>query len=133
MTLIRCPWPPTELRPNFRDRNNVAHIWRPKAKAYKDTVWKLCLEQNVHITKWPKNTRIKLVYTFHAPKGCRWDKDARESAFKWGQDAIADTMRVDDRYFDAGKIHGDPVEGGCVMVRIVTEGLIEIPLIGSIS
>jgi len=132
MLLIRCPWPPTELRPNFRNANHWSK-WRPKVKPYKSAVWKLCLEQSVHSLSWPSNQRVELSYTFHAPDGCRWDRDARESAFKWGQDAIAETMRVDDKFFHVAKSHGDPVEGGCVMVEILTPAVQEIEAWGAVS
>ena len=131
MTLIRCPFPPTELRPNFRDKNHWGK-WRPKAKAYGRDVWYLCMEQNIHKVEWPQSD-IHLTYTFYAPKGCRWDQDAMESAFKWGQDAIAKTMRVDDKHFRAKKEHARSSGEGCVLVQIHTESLQYVPIVGSIS
>ena len=131
MTLIRCPWPPTELRPNFT-RSNHWRKWRPINTAYRTTCWHEGLSQSIHMQAWPDG-RIQLVYTFHPPKGCRWDKDAREGAFKAGQDGIADAMKVDDKRFDVKKIHGDPVEVGFVIVQIVTQSVESIPFRGVIS
>jgi len=114
---ITLPWPPTECRPNFI-RSNHWSKWRPKGTAYRKTCWALALEQKVRHIKWPDG-QIDLTYTFHAPPKCRWDDDAKEAAFKTGQDGIAEAMGVDDKRFRVTKKHGDPTEGGCVVVHII--------------
>lgn len=120
MTLIRCPWPPTELRPNFITSNHWSK-WRFKVKPYKRFIDGLAKEQSVHMRKWPAGD-IHLTYTFYPPKGCRWDDDAKEGAFKHGQDALADVMKVNDKHFRVEKLHIAERKGlGCVLVQILTE------------
>lgn len=130
MTVIRLPWPPTECRPNFI-RSNHWSKWRPKGTKYRETCWKLALEQGAHLIKWPGGP-INLTYTFHPPPKCRWDDDAKESAFKTGQDGIAQAMGIDDKRFRVSKEHGDTVEGGCVVVRIIPP-VVQIELRGTIN
>ncbi|WP_299949093.1 hypothetical protein [uncultured Ruegeria sp.] len=114
---IKLPWPPTECRPNFI-RSNHWSKWRPKGTAYKKACWALALEQGVNRIKWLDGP-ISLTYTFYPPRGCRWDDDAKEAAFKTGQDGIALAMGVDDGRFRVAKKHGGIVEDGCVVVQII--------------
>lgn len=117
---ISLPWPPTELRPNFK-RSNHWSKYQPIVNRYRYACKVLGMEQRLHLMDWPEG-EINLTYTFHAPKGCRWDRDAREAAFKAGQDGIADAMGVDDRHFRAENIHGEPVKNGAVVVTVTHKG-----------
>lgn len=128
--LIRLPWPPTECRPNFI-RSNHWSKWRRKGTKYFEMCRGLALEQGVHLHKWPAG-KIHMTYTFCAPFKCKWDDDAKEGAFKTGQDGIASAMGVDDGRFLVTKEHGAPVEGGCVLVHIKPP-VVSIPLRGKIG
>ncbi len=119
MTIIRCDWPATELRPNFT-RDNHWRKWRSKNTAYRHLCATLARAQSVHMRKWPEGD-IRLSYEFYPPKGCRWDDDAMEGAFKAGQDGIADAMRVDDKHFRVTKTIKPRYGAGCVLVQILTE------------
>lgn len=79
--------------------------------------WSLALEQGVHLIQWLKEP-LELQYHLRPPKGCRWDFDAREAAFKAGQDGIADAMKLDDRWFRPIKSHGPTIAGGIIIVSI---------------
>ena len=118
--IIGCPWPVTQLRPNFIRGNHWSKVDK-HIKAYRHTCWLLGLEQGAHLINWPKEPR-SMTYTFHAPIGCRWDMDNREGAFKAGQDGIADAMSLDDQWFRPQKIHGKNMRTGCILVTIDMEG-----------
>ena len=130
--MIRMPWPPTEARPNFI-RSNHWSKYRGKIAKYRRDAWLASCEMNVHKLRWPKGD-IELVYTFFAPKGCRWDRDAMSGAFKAGQDGLADAMKgVDDKRFNPKVRYEKSVNEGCVMVQIVTPCISGMPVVGSIS
>lgn len=131
MTIIRFPWPPTELRPNFKRANHWSK-YAPKASAYRKACWALACEQNVHKLHWPDGD-IQMVIDFHPPKGCKWDGDAMFSAFKSGQDGLSDAMKVDDKRFRLTKTTAPSVDGGCVLVRIVTEGAMPVEVVGEVE
>lgn len=118
MTLIRCSYPPKPLWPNSRTH------WGLKArvaKSYRHECNILAKQQNVHKANWPDG-KIKVHLTFH-PAG-NPDDDNLEAAFKSGRDGIADAMGVDDKRFVVTRDVGPKVKGGCVLVQILTEGLV---------
>lgn len=129
--ILRFPWPPRQLNPNFKRRNHWSKHYR-ETKQYRRDCAIMAMSQNVHMVNWPDGP-IEMEYTFYAPKGCRWDRDNREAAFKAGQDGLADAMRVDDRHFRVTKRHGDTVDGGCVVVRIITPCTENVTLVGVVE
>jgi crossover junction endodeoxyribonuclease RusA len=106
---VVLPWPPSALRPNASSPGN----WRKKAnaaKAYKADC----------ILLVPKSIceGTHLAITFFPPDRRRRDLDNMLAAFKWGVDAIASVMGVDDYQFSLSLKRGDPVKGGLVVVEI---------------
>lgn len=129
--IIRCPWPPTQLRPNFK-RSNHWSAYRPFTKAYREICCTEGWAQNLHRTYWPDGD-IAMDIIFHPPKGCRWDRDNMFGAFKAGLDGLADAMKVNDKRFDPVNSVGTPVDGGCVVVRIVTPGSTKVEVVGAVE
>ena len=119
MTLIRCDYPPADLWPNGRPNR---HAKTRKTKSYRALCAGLAQEQSVHMRKWPTGD-ILVHLTFHPKKGGRPDDDNLEAAFKAGRDGIADAMGVDDGNFVVTREIGASVQGGCVLVQIITEPL----------
>jgi crossover junction endodeoxyribonuclease RusA len=127
MTLIRCAYPPKPLWPNARpNRFAKARV----AKSYRYDCCRLAWAQNVHRVNWPDG-KIKIHLTFH-PAGSP-DDDNLEAAFKSGRDGIADAMGMDDKRFSVTREIASKVKGGCVLVQILTEGCVNVPIIGQIN
>lgn len=118
--ILWLPWPPTECRPNFMRANHWSK-YSKKRTLYGNICWGLALEGGWHMPQWPGGD-IHLVYEFWAPKGCRWDDDAKESAFKTGQDGLARAMGVDDKHLRVTYRHEtSKTKQGSVVVRTQNE------------
>ena len=118
MTLIRCPYPHSDLSPNGRANR---HAKARKAKAYRHTCNVLAKEQGVHRMRWPEGTINVHLTICPKPKGPLPDDDNAEASFKSGRDGIADAMGVDDKNFVVTREIGARVKGGCILVHIITE------------
>ncbi len=129
MTLIRCPWPPNKSSPNGSQGD-----FRGKANAganYKTTCAWECVAQRV-----PKVTEpvFCAMVTFHPPRNGKYDLDNALAKIKRGLDAISEHIGVDDSLWQSMRLErGHKVEGGCVMIQIVTQSVENIPFRGVIS
>lgn len=109
---VELPWPPSALRANSHKH------WRSRqtaAKLYKS----ICLidlrEQGLGKLGLDK---LHLTLVFHQPDKRRADLDGHLSAAKWGIDAIAETVGIDDQHFGFTILRGEPVKGGKVVATL---------------
>lgn len=127
--IIRCPWPTPALNPNKR-----CH-WAIKAKQVKEyraaCNW-LTRQQDGHRRSYGAGD-ILVSITFHPPDRRNRDRDNMISAFKSGQDGIAECMGVDDSRFIPTYRVGDPVKRGCVLVVFEGCQTMNVPLVGQVS
>ena len=104
---LTLPWPPRELHPNarvhFAKRSNVARKYKSDC---------------VLLTPKSIADGTHLSITFNPPDNRRRDLDGMLSAFKWGIDAIAQVMGVDDYQFSLSLRRAGPVKGGAVIVEV---------------
>ena len=104
---IELPWPPKELLPNarvhFRKKNALAQAY----KGYCILLTPKSIPDGTHLS-----------ITFNPPDKRRRDLDGMLSSFKWGIDAIASVLCVDDYVFSLSLKRGEPVKGGRVVVEI---------------
>jgi crossover junction endodeoxyribonuclease RusA len=112
---VTLPYPPRELSPNSR-----CH-WRVKArvgKDYKRTVFYLCREANLSVEG---NEKVHLALHFYPPDNRRRDLDNCVSSLKWGLDALAEALKINDERF---VIHPALFirTGGEVVVKICDSG-----------
>ena len=114
--IIRLPWPPNELSPNWTGK--LRKKIRAK-KQYKDLCgWEL-IGQGVKALTF-KPDQIFIRYTFLPPGKYAYDKDNLQARMKYAQDMIAQRLGVDDRIFEPlrpiiEKSQGKP---GYVLVEI---------------
>jgi len=101
--------------------NGRAH-WRTKHKlqqTLKETAYYAAYNANLEM--WQSMPPLTLHYTiFHGKGRKRLDEDNCIAALKPVQDAIAQVIGVDDRFFHIGTIeqHRDPDGAGFIRVRI---------------
>lgn len=118
MTVISLPWPPTKS-----SANGPQGDWRGKAaagKKYKDACLLECIAQKVRPITAPM---LRVDLTFHPPKNYRYDLDNMLARTKRGLDAVALKIGVDDADWpEIRLIRGHKVDGGAVVVHVVTEG-----------
>ena len=121
MIELSFPWPPKELSPNAR-----VH-WATKAKAakkYKSDCYWLCrfkqLDHGAYICRPRPNLKKmpRLTVSFHPPSKRRADIDNMFSSYKYGLDAIAEFLGIDDSQFTYTLSKADPVKHGSVRVVI---------------
>ncbi len=114
---VLVPYPPKALSPNAR----VGHMALYRAKKdYTRAVWALCLEQGANRLTGPFLIHV----TFHPiNRGPVPDKDNLITAFKAGQDGLAQALGVDDREFNDRLTHsiGDRTRRGEVVIDVVCE------------
>lgn len=107
--IVNFPWPPRELSPNAR-----VH-WAKKAKAAKqykaDCMWIMKAAK-------PKTFNMELQITFEPPTKRRMDLDNMLSSFKYGIDAIAESLGVDDSKFRITISRDEATKNGNVLVLI---------------
>lgn len=113
--LVRLPWPPRALWPNGGRGHHFA-VHRAAKKYLDECAWHMLghrkalerAEGPVHVTFHPKD------------RGPVPDRDNCISGFKYGQDALANVMGINDRDLNDRISHaiGDRVKGGCVMVEV---------------
>ncbi len=114
--ILRLPYPPSKLNPNRK----VHHMVRARlTKAYRKECGFEALAQGLH--RMDGDT-LSLTITFHPPDKRRRDRDNAITAFKSGQDAIADVTGIDDSQFAVNYTpgFGEPIPGGCVKVEVTT-------------
>ena len=104
---IVLPWPPSELLPNarihFRRKNAIAQAYKLNCV--------LLTPKSI-----PDGTHLSI--TFNPPDKRRRDLDGMLSSFKWGIDAIAHVMGVDDYQFSLSLRRAEPVKGGRVVIEV---------------
>ncbi len=108
---VTLPWPPKELSPNHR--GHWKPIWQ-KQKQYKEDCWVLCKAAGI---KRPEGDRITVTMRFYPPTRHARDQDNMVASMKFGLDALAAAMGVDDKLFDI-KIEVSPECGGKVEVTV---------------
>ncbi len=114
--LIRLPWPPKELSPNYKRSHHWTAYYKI-GKSYRVQCWALTIKQcGDRVMGLPD--RIPMTITFHPPDKRHRDRDNMISSFKQGQDGIADALGVDDKRFEPTYEFGEKVKGGCVLVHV---------------
>lgn len=114
--MIRLPWPPTQLTPNFKRRNH----WRkyaPFIKHYRNECW----GETLRVTGARPSGLSKPLYMsihFYPPDRRHRDDDGMIGAFKAGRDGMSDALGVDDKHFKPSYHVEPPLKGGCVLVQI---------------
>ena len=112
---LSLPWPPKELSINYSGH------WAPQAAAKKK--YRFAVRMLAMQAKWviPEEGRINLEVEFYPPDNRKRDKDNMVSAFKAGQDGLADAWNIDDN-----RIHCDykvsEQKGGMVKVKLIGGG-----------
>lgn len=125
---IRLPWPKPALSPNARLHWSQASKAK---KAYRHSCWGeaalvLCAAAADHarIIQWTDQGRTLMVdLEFTPPDRRSYDEDNLIARMKSGLDGVADALGVNDKLFwlQSVKVTGAQ-KGGCVVVRIWTEG-----------
>lgn len=110
--IIELPWPPKELNPNkrmhWRKRNDVKVV-------YRDACHVLAYNANLSL---PAEGPIPITIDFYPPDRRHRDADNMVSAFKAGQDGLANGLGVNDRRFQPVYRFNEPVKGGRVVVTL---------------
>lgn len=110
---LDLPWFPKELMPNFK-RSNHWTKYRAKTKKYReDCGW---------CAKAIKPESFDFTVTFYPPDNRKRDRDSIISAFKAGQDGLADAWGVNDNVFNITYAFGEVVKGGKVTLTLPTVG-----------
>jgi len=120
--LIRLPWPPKELTPNYK-RSHHWTAYAPKAKKYRETCWK----ETLAITGASPSGLSKplpMLITFHPPDRRHRDDGGIIGSFKNGRDGVADALGMDDKHFRPTYEFADPKKGGCILVHIEHRGIV---------
>lgn len=108
---VTLPWPPKELSPNYR--GHWAAVYK-RQKQYKEDCWILC--KQARMAK-PPGDRIEVTMRFYPPTNRNRDQDNLVASMKYGLDALAAAMGVDDKLFDI-KIEVSPEFGGKVEITV---------------
>lgn len=109
---VQLPWPPAALKPN----GSHGH-WSTKssaAKKYKADCLVLARAAGIK----PIDGAMALRIEFAPPDKRRRDLDNMLSTFKYGIDAVAEAMGVDDSLFDLRLCRVPPVKHGAVTVLV---------------
>jgi len=110
--MIILPWPPKELSPNSRmhwaKRNTHKVI-------YRDTCYLTTLGYKATVEG---DGPIPITIDFYPPDRRHRDADNMVSAFKAGQDGLANALGVNDRRFQPVYRFNEPIKGGCVVVTL---------------
>jgi hypothetical protein len=115
LVIWRCDFPPSILSPN-----RPFSLPRVSAKADYRILLRMLTQQAMRKSKvskadiqeskktWKKNDRVTIHISYTRPNN-RWgsDHDNVETAFKPGQDGIADALGIDDRYIRRIQTHSD--------------------------
>ena len=113
MLILNLPFPPAKLNPNKR-----LH-WAAKAKEarnYRTYCRVTAIQQGAE--KLGIEGKLQITITIYPPDRRRRDADNMVSAFKSGQDGIADAIGIDDHLWLPTYKFGDPVKYGAVKVEI---------------
>lgn len=110
MTIIRLPWPPSELSPNSRTDRRAATGAR---KAYLSAAFWAAKEAKAVVA-----ADADMAVKFFPPDRRRRDIDNMLASIKAGLDGIALAAGVDDSGWSYSLDRGEPVEGGAVLVQV---------------
>jgi crossover junction endodeoxyribonuclease RusA len=112
---LTLPWPPKALNPNFKSKH-----WGPKASATKK--YRFAVKMLATQVKWdiPEEGPIYLEVEFYPPDRRPRDKDNMSSAFKAGQDGLADAWKINDKRIDPTYKVSDQILG-MVKVKLLGE------------
>ena len=116
---VSVPYPPEELFPSA-SVGDMARIYAESS--YMGTVLSLCLRQGAWLLTGPFLIHV----TFHPiSRGPVPDKDNLITAFKAGQDGLAQALGVDDREFNDRLTHsiGSRTPRGEVVIDVVCEAM----------
>lgn len=114
--LIRLPWPPKELMPNFKRRHHWSR-YQPQTRDYRKTCW--ADTRNALGGGNPElSDPLPMEIAFYPPDRRKRDDDGVIGAFKAGRDGLADALGVDDHTFAPKYTFSEPVKGGAVLVHI---------------
>lgn len=110
---VVLPWPCRELSPNAR-----VH-WARKARAAK-TYGTIAAFEALQL-KRPKGLKcVRVVIEFYPPDNRRRDLDNMLASMKPAIDGIAAAIGVDDSKWEISMKKGAAVEGGLVVVEVVS-------------
>jgi len=111
---ITLPFPPKECGSNAR--GHTKHLSRIRKKYKEDCLWVL-KQTNL---KAPETEIINIHYEFYTPTKAHHDDDNLISRIKYGRDAIADTLGINDNCFrtQVDHIGHDPEKAGYVVVTL---------------
>ncbi len=114
--LIRLPWPPKELTPNFK-RSKHWSRYQPQIKAYRTLARDKGLEHGLHKDKDPKAV---LTFEFYPPCYRHRDLHNMPETMKAGIDGLADSMGTDDHQFKViwPEEFKEKIKGGGVLVHV---------------
>ena len=110
---VVLPWPCRELSPNAR-----VH-WAKKARVAKN--YRAVAHTMARKVLWPVNLEIaRVVIEFYPPDNRRRDLDNMLASMKPAIDGIAAAIGVDDSKWEISMKKGAAVEGGLVVVEVVS-------------
>lgn len=111
---VTLPYPPAKLSPNKRlhwaARAQIVAKYRRECR--------ILTRGKIDIAPWAGPEPMPVQITFHPPDKRRRDRDNMIAAFKAGADGVADAIGVDDADWSPTYAVGEPVKGGCVIVKI---------------
>lgn len=106
------PWPARPLWPNAKAHWRVLAAHRARQR---HDVRALAMEAGLHKLNVPEQP-IGVSLTFCAPSRRSFDIDNALAAMKGALDALAATIRIDDRWFEPTLRRGGPCKDGAVIV-----------------
>lgn len=117
MYVVKLPWPPKEVHPNFRTKK---HMVKAKAtKLYRSlSAWEA---KAWGVKPAAPDSGISVEYVFVPPDKRRRDWDGLIASLKAAQDGIADVIGIDDYYWRTEyriEPYTDPDKRGYVIANI---------------
>lgn len=112
LPLITLAWPEQPLWPNSRKHRQVVAAHRA---AQRESAGWIAREAGLHRVAVPEGV-VRVHLHFHPATRRSFDTDNAVAAMKGALDAVADVLRLDDRWFQPVPYRCEPIKGGAVML-----------------